>query len=302
MMARRLMSDVVDPGFIPCRPMALPEESWIAAAATACEENPCNMPTLGLGLLTSSILEPEHIALLTSKYWGSKGVDLSVQFLDNPDAETRRMILDSEIGANAWGKQANVRFRETSGQGQVRLNRAADGYWSYLGTDILHVSGPTMNLQGFTARTPVSEYRRVVKHEFGHTLGAPHEHMRRAIVQRIDANKAIDYFGRTQGWSRAMVIQQVLTPLEEGSLLGTVPAADQVSIMCYQLPGSITVDGQPITGGNDIDPTDYAYMGGVYPKPDAPPPPPPPPPASGLVKFVVLMNAAGAEVNRYEVK
>ena len=56
------------------------------------------------------------------------------------------------------------------------------GYWSYLGTDVLHipVDQQTMNLQGFTERTPESEYRRVVRHETGHTMGFPHEHMRRS--------------------------------------------------------------------------------------------------------------------------
>jgi hypothetical protein len=42
--------------------------------------------------------------------------------------------------------------------------------------------------------------------------------------------------------------------------------ADQTSIMCYQLPGSITKDGQPIVGGTDIDQTNYAFAGKIYPK------------------------------------
>ena len=41
--------------------------------------------------------------------------------------------------------------------------------------------------------------------------------------------------------------QQVLTPLEDASIMGT-PTADQTSIMCYQISGECTVDGQPITG------------------------------------------------------
>src|SRR5207248_2959407 len=105
------------------------------------------------------------------------------------------------------------------------------------------------NLQGFTMSTPESEYKRVVRHETGHTLGFPHEHMRRALVARIDPEKAYEYFERTQGWPRSVVDQQVLTPLDETSLMGT--PADETSIMCYQLPGSITRDGRPIIGGLD---------------------------------------------------
>ena len=122
-----------------------------------------------------------------------------------------------------------------------------------------------MNLQGFTMNTSESEYKRVVRHETGHTLGFPHEHMRKALVERIDPAKAYEYFRRKQGWEPRMVDQQVLTPLDERSIMGT--PADQTSIMCYQLPGSITRDGKPILGSMDINQTDYAFAGRIYPKP-----------------------------------
>ncbi len=65
--------------------------------------------------------------------------------------------------------------------------------------------------------------------------------------------------------TRFVVDQQVLTPLDERSIMLT--PTDQDSIMCYQLPGSITIDGRPIRGGLDINPTDYAFAGRIYPKP-----------------------------------
>jgi hypothetical protein len=61
-----------------------------------------------------------------------------------------------------------------------------------------------------------------------------------------------------------MVNQQVLTPLSQDSIIGTPP--DQDSIMCYQLPGSITKSGEPIRGGSDINATDFAFAGRIYPK------------------------------------
>jgi hypothetical protein len=105
----------------------------------------------------------------------------------------------------------------------------------------------------------------VVRHETGHAIGFPHEHLRRELVGRIDPVKAYPYFLATQGWSREMVDQQVLTPLDDASIFAT--PADQDSIMCYQLPGSITFDGQPIHGGLDINPTDFAFAALIYPKP-----------------------------------
>lgn len=109
--------------------------------------------------------------------------------------------------------------------------------------------------------TPESEFFRVVRHETGHTLGFPHEHMRQELVDKIDRA----FFERTQGWSEQEVIQQVLTPIEESSLLGR-PHADPNSIMCYQIPGSITKDGQPIVGGFDIDQSDFDFAASIYPK------------------------------------
>ena len=123
-----------------------------------------------------------------------------------------------------------------------------------------------MNLDSFSMNTPESEFHRVVRHETGHTLGASHEHMRRDLVNKIDPDKAIAYFKATQGWSEETVRQQVLTPIEEGSLLGT-PHPDPDSIMCYQIPGEITKNGKPILGGTDIDASDYSSMATIYPPP-----------------------------------
>jgi len=255
---------------IVCSPRALPREDQIAAAQKAVEVNPLNRtPVDGLGEGVNGFTpDPLSIAVMTSRYWGSGGVHLTVGFLDNPPADLRARIISH---MNAWAKTANVTFVESNTSPQVRIARAGGpngGFWSYIGTDVLHIQAnqPTMNLEAFSMNTPESEFHRVVRHETGHTLGFPHEHMRRQIVAKIDRQKAIEYFGRTQGWSAPMVRAQVLTPLEESSILGT-PTADPNSIMCYQLPGEIMKDGKPVVGGLDIDASDFAFAGKIYPKP-----------------------------------
>ena len=257
-----------------CSPKALPRSKWVEAARTASTINPVNHAPIEMlaRAMRGFTATPLRIAVMTTKYWGTKGVNLSVGFLDTPPAALKTRIV---AHLNAWGKTANVRFRQTSGTAQVRIARAggADGgYWSYLGTDILHIplNQPTMNLEAFAMETPESEFHRVVRHEAGHTLGFPHEHMRRALVNLIDPNKAIKFFGATQGWSSQEVRQQVLTPIEESSLVGTT--ADPNSIMCYQIPGSITKSGKPIAGGLDIDASDFGFAGKIYPKTGAAPP------------------------------
>jgi hypothetical protein len=250
-----------------CIPKRLPPEQWEKAAETAAAINPVNRAPIQrlIRIMPGFIPTKASLSVLTNKYWGAKGVKLTVGFLDSAPAELRKRIL---AHMNAWAKTANVTFVAAKTDPQVRIARVPnDGYWSYLGTDIRHIKSdePTMNLDSFTMQTSESEYKRVVRHETGHTLGFPHEHMRKQLVARIDEAKAIEYFQRTQGWSADEVRIQVLTPLEQSSLLGT-PSADARSIMCYQIPGEITKDGEPIIGGTDIDKWDYEFVSLIYPQ------------------------------------
>jgi hypothetical protein len=209
-------------------------------------------------------ITPLALAVVTSKYWGPAQRRLTVSFMESTPTDLKARIISH---MNAWSKTSSISFVETRGTGDVRISRGPGGYWSYLGTDILHIpkNRQTMNLEGFTMNKEESEYKRVVRHETGHTLGSPHEHMRKALVARIDREKAYIWFWENYRWPKATVDAQVLTPLDEASLMSTPP--DQTSIMCYQLPGDITKDGKPILGGTDINETDYTFMGKIYPKP-----------------------------------
>lgn len=253
-----------------CTVKQLPRRLQFRSAEVATIINPVNAPGIGPTALAGTAPPdgPLRAAISTAKYWGPTRRTLTVSFLDGGSQDLRRRILSH---LNAWSRTGCIDFAETQGTGQVRIARGGGGYWSYLGTDVLLIphNRPTMNLQGFTTRTPESEYKRVVRHEAGHTLGMPHEHMRRALVERIDREKAYNYFFLTQRWDRDTVDQQVLTPLEEATLMAT--PADQDSIMCYRLPGSITIDGLPIRGGVDINDSDYAFIGRVYPRQDSAP-------------------------------
>src|SRR5581483_1262320 len=215
-----------------CTPKSLPVDKLIQAARIAADINPINHPPIErlMSVMPGFAPTPASISVLTTKFWHTNGVRLTVGFLDNPSNDLRARILSH---MNAWSARLNVSFVESNADAQVRISRAGQGYWSYVGTDILSIAAgePTMNLQGFTMDVSESEFRRVIRHETGHTLGCPHEHMRRELVARIDPQKAIAFFGATQGWTPQQVQLQVLTPLEESSLWGT-GHADPNSIMC----------------------------------------------------------------------
>jgi len=253
-----------------CTIKILPSSLWMKAAAKAVEVNPINAPAVQQfkRLLPSAVLPPQHIAAMTTKYWKTGKVNLTVGFLDNPPADLQKRILSH---MNAWSKFGNVNFVISKTDPQVRIARVDKGdqagYWSYLGTDILSIKPgkPTMNLDSFTMQTQDSEFHRVVRHETGHTLGFPHEHMRKEIVNRIDPAKAKAYFLREDGWDAQEVQDQVLTPLDNSALIKTEKPDDR-SIMCYWLPAEIMKDNVAVPGGTDIDKQDGQFAGMLYPK------------------------------------
>lgn len=255
-----------------CRPKLLSRAQLEYAMRRAVEFNPSNAATSRFVVRTPAGRRggPRRLTVSRAFRWPVTGTRLTVRFLDQPSTELKKRIL---LHMNAWGKSANVQFALTSGNAHVRISRldhpdSMAGYWSFVGTQILGIKDqdePTLNLEGFTMQTSESEFKRVVRHEAGHTLGFEHEHMRKELVNRIDKNKAIRFFDINQGWTAQEVMEQVLTPLATRSVMGTTEA-DPVSIMCYQLPGSIMKNGKPIVGGKDINKKDHAFAGSIYPK------------------------------------
>lgn len=246
-----------DPG---CFIQLLPERLLVPAAKVAEAVNPMNAPYRE-AMLPGGLPVPASLAVLTTKYWGRMARTLTVSFVETTPEDLQRRILSH---MNAWN--IGVGFVLTKSGGHVRISRGGQGYWSYLGTDVLQIPAgyPTMNLQGFTMNTADSEFVRVVRHETGHTLGFPHEHLRRALIEQLDVAKTITYFRDHYGWSEAQTRSNVLTPLDERSIMAT-PHADEDSIMCYQLPGAITRNGRPIRGGNDINANDRRFAEAIYP-------------------------------------
>ena len=187
-----------------CTPKALPVRLLKKSADVAFKINPVNAPAYTAFARADANfqpMDPQLISVLTSKYWGRSERILTVSFMETTPADLRARIISH---MNAWTNTGGISFVETSGTGQVRVSRSMDGYWSYLGTDVLLIpkNRPTMNLQGFAMSTSESEYKRVIRHETGHTLGCPHEHMRKALVARIDRRRPTTTSGGRRAGTR----------------------------------------------------------------------------------------------------
>jgi len=253
-----------------CLLRSLPDTMLVAAADKATAINPVNAPPVSNALM-ASVPGPEAVqflAMLTTKYWGPQPRVLSVSFMETTAVSLQDKII---LYMNAWKQSGCVGFKRTAGQGDVRISRGGSGYWSYLGTDILLVprNQPTMTLQGVVTKSPDDIWSRVVPHEAGHSLGYIHEHLRAEFIRNIDPVKCVAYFQRTYGWSAQMTNQNVLTPLDERTLMGT--PADQDSVMAYQLPAQIMRNGEAVRGGTHIIPSDHEFNARVYPKPGGTP-------------------------------
>lgn len=265
-----------------CKPMLLPDDLQYDAAVAAARSYPPNAPLWEY--------DPRRIAVLTSKWWGPGPHRFTVSFVEQQSQAFINKVIAS---FNTWRTRARcaVEFVWTQRDGQLRVATGLrDGYYSYLGRDNEHIplNQHTMSLSDFTVRTPDSEWLRVPPHECGHFLGCPHEQQRHGVLDDLDPEKTIALFMRTQGWTRQMVINQVLVPIEERSLTGASPV-DPTSIMCYSFPASITKSGRPIPGGSDLTALDIQFMSRIYPLTEEPPPPTPPP-TGGAWKYALAID------------
>jgi hypothetical protein len=104
-----------------------------------------------------------------------------------------------------------------------------------LSTSAFAKSEPTMNFGWLTDDTDDVEYRRVVVHEFGHAIGAVHEHQVPKGGIKWNLKAVYDYFsGPPNNWSKADIDFNVVQKYSVDQLNGT--SFDKKSIMLYQFP------------------------------------------------------------------
>jgi serralysin len=243
-----------------CIDQYLPEDQVIKASEVAIQENPLNKPT-GPEL---EGLDDRELALLAGTMW-ENGRTLKVSFMDGETDVQARV----EPLAHIWSKYANIKFDfGNHAHPEIRISFASRGSWSKAGTDALLVPDhkPTMNFGWLTPESPDADYERVVVHEFGHALGAIHEHQNPDAGIPWDEDKVYAYYtGPPNNWSKAEVFHNLIRKYSES--ITKFSEFDEKSIMLYPIPNEHTIGNYQVGWNRRLSAQDKKFIGEMYPFP-----------------------------------
>lgn len=255
-----------------CIDRVVPLHLKAEAAELALKLNPKNMPKLPKRLLPGVSANPAKISFFVGKQW-PVGKTLRITFLDGSATQRSRV----KEKAAEWLTFANLKFDfKQNSQAEIRISFKADpGSWSAVGTDCLATQAfrkdePTMNFGWLTDDTDDVEYRRVVVHEFGHALGAVHEHQvpKGGIKWNLEA--VYDYFsGPPNNWSKEDIDFNIVQKYSVSQLNGTT--FDKKSIMLYSFPKQFilapaSLAKQGTANNTDLSAGDKRFVTKIYPR------------------------------------
>lgn len=177
-----------------------------------------------------------------------------------------------KAAASNWLPHINLKFDFVEGEsGDIRISSEPGIYWSVIGNNALLVEeGPTMRLSP-DLRTPTF-FAANVMHEFGHALGAEHEHLH--PESNIPWNKpavyaahGVDENADEDDYARRSVDEQYFNLLD-ASDFDHLPY-DPKSIMHYAVRQDWTHGDFKIDLNLVLSEKDKAFMAKAYPYPVA---------------------------------
>jgi len=212
----------------------------------------------------SSMSAPPKMALEAGKKWAD-GKTLGVYFMDG-SATQKAKVKEQAI---KWCDFAKIKldFTATKANAQIRISFVADdGSWSYIGTDCLGIAKtkPTMNFGWLKDDTDATEYERVVVHEFGHALGAIHEHQNPEGGIQWNLPAVYKYFaGPPNFWSKEDTDINVVQKYSVTQL--NASKFDPDSIMLYHFDGALIKGGKPTKFNTKMSRGDKRFIKTQYP-------------------------------------
>jgi serralysin len=208
-----------------------------------------------------------EMALSTRDLW-KPGQRLAVRFLEG-STRLQGRILDT---AREWARYANLRLDKATRTevAHIRITlQLGQGSWSMIGSGSLLIPQrqPSMNFGWLTPSSDETTLRSVVLHEFGHALGAIHEHQSPAANIPWDKPAVYRYYqGPPNYWTRAMVDQNLFA--RYSSDITNFSAFDPASIMLYSIPEEHTRGTYSVGWNTSLSPTDMSFIATKYPADD----------------------------------
>ncbi|MDB6144503.1 MAG: hypothetical protein JWP80_3547 [Pseudomonas sp.] len=232
-----------------------------ASYDAAIEENPANAGVSAPGS------RRKRAVAHASQLW-TNGRTLKIGFTDGNLAEDHKQAIIAAI--NQWQPYVNLTFefidgREGQagyGQGDIRITTEYDANYTLIGTDA-KVNDPWTPTMVLGVKPSDPRFQSIVMHEFGHALGAEHEHQHPESDIPWDVPKVYERYAAA-GVSADVVDEAVLRKLEKNDT--TYTAYDRHSIMHYPVPNEITVGDWEVGLNTEISEKDKAFMRKAYPK------------------------------------
>lgn len=197
-----------------------------------------------------------------SKLW-TNGRTLKIAFMNDLPADHKQKIIDA---ANQWLPYVNLSFDFVDdNQGDIRIATENNKNSSVLGTNalLIHPDMPTMNL---AVKPEHEDFEVIVIHEFGHALGAMHEHQHPHADIPWDKPAVYEFYQNREmnPLTRAQIDRHIFTPFNASDAFHL--SYDKKSIMHYPVPNTLTLGDWELTINRKISKKDKKLMKSLYPK------------------------------------
>lgn len=229
------------------------------AYAAAINENPANAGTTKSATTGN---RRKRSVFNYSKLWAN-GRTLKIAFIDELEADHKDKIIKA---ASQWLPYINLTFEFVDDLvGDIRIATTNNSNSSMLGTDalLIHPDDRTMDL-GVKPDHP--DFEVIVTHEFGHALGAMHEHQHPQAKIPWDKPKVYAFYqNREMGpLTPAQVDHNLFTPFD--TLEAIYTAYDKRSIMHHPVANDLTVGDWEVPINRKISKKDKQLMKLLYPR------------------------------------
>jgi len=217
-----------------------------------------------LDVFPDSVIEDDGLAgkaLVKAKLW-NVGQTIKVKFLGGSNDLQNRVMANARI----WEDYANIKFEVvTTGDADIRVDFVQNGSsYSYIGTDASRVNQneETMNFGWFTDNSSNSEIKRTTLHEFGHALGAIHEHQSPVNEIQWDVDAVYEQYANL-GWTQDQVESNLFRAYSASAVTNSV--YDPESIMHYPIGNNLTLNNFSVDYNTDLSDLDKEFINISYP-------------------------------------